>query len=259
MSRVVADPYVQRDQPAGVPPLMLTGERTLPDVPAENYWFMRHLAVYEWIAARVSGLRVLDLACGEGYGAAALARTAASVTGVDANPEAHEHARLRYSAPGLRFERAMLEHYGDPGICDVVTLLQTIEHLHNPEDALAHLRTLVAPGGVVYISTPNLLTIAGPGAVKSDNPWHLREYRAHEFRALCEAVFASVEIHGVYHAGRLRAHDRALALGWDRLHRRVGVTKPFYERFTASITARDFELTMQRPLYRALDFLAVCR
>ena len=46
---------MQRDQPEGVPPLELTGERTLPDVPEENYWFRRHLAVYEWIAARVRG------------------------------------------------------------------------------------------------------------------------------------------------------------------------------------------------------------
>ena len=45
--------YLQRDQPEGVPPLALTGERTLPDVPEENYWFRRHLVVYEWIAARV--------------------------------------------------------------------------------------------------------------------------------------------------------------------------------------------------------------
>ena len=36
-------PYLQRDQPEGVPPLALTGERTLPDVPEENYWFRRHL------------------------------------------------------------------------------------------------------------------------------------------------------------------------------------------------------------------------
>ncbi len=56
--------YVQRGQPAGVPPLSLTGERTLPDVPAENYWFRRHLVVYEWIAARVGGRRVIDMACG---------------------------------------------------------------------------------------------------------------------------------------------------------------------------------------------------
>ena len=56
-----------------MPPLSLTGERTLPDVPEENYWFRRHLAVYEWIAARAHGRRVVDLACGEGYGSAVLA------------------------------------------------------------------------------------------------------------------------------------------------------------------------------------------
>src|SRR6187401_2208858 len=92
----VADLYVQRDQPPGVPPLHLTGERTLPDVPEENYWYRRHLVVYEWIAGRAHGRRIVDLACGEGYGSAVLARAARSVIGVDANPEAFEHARLRY-------------------------------------------------------------------------------------------------------------------------------------------------------------------
>ena len=97
--------YVQQNQPDGVPPLELTGERTLPDVPAENYWFRRHLAVYEWIAERCAGLEVVDMASGEGYGTHVLARRARRVTGVDANPEAHEHARLKYSRPGIRFER----------------------------------------------------------------------------------------------------------------------------------------------------------
>src|ERR1700716_2680298 len=87
--------YVQQHQPPRVPPLELTGERTLPDVPEENYWFRRHLAVYEWISGRVAGARVIDMACGEGYGSDVLARSAASVVGVDANPDAHEHARLR--------------------------------------------------------------------------------------------------------------------------------------------------------------------
>src|SRR4051794_41863519 len=96
--------YVQRDQPHGVPPLQLTGERTLPDVPEENYWFRRHLAVYEWIAARTHGRRVVDLACGEGYGTAVLARTARSVVGVDANPPAFQHAPAQYTSEGGRLE-----------------------------------------------------------------------------------------------------------------------------------------------------------
>src|SRR5436305_2265761 len=109
------DLYLQQNQPSGVPPLELTGERTLPDVPAENYWFQRHLTVYQWIAARVVGQRVLDMACGEGYGSDVVARAAASVVGVDANPEAHEHARLRYRRPNLRFERGMVENFCQPG------------------------------------------------------------------------------------------------------------------------------------------------
>ena len=71
----------QRNQPEGVPPLSLTGERTLPDVPAENYWYRRHLVVYRWIAERCRGLDVVDLACGEGYGTDVLAGAARSVTG----------------------------------------------------------------------------------------------------------------------------------------------------------------------------------
>src|SRR5215213_613485 len=186
----------QQHQPDGVPPLELTGERTLPDVPAENYWFRRHLAVYEWIAERSAGLEVVDMACGEGYGTDVLARRARTVTGVDANPEAHEHARLKYTRPGVRFARDLVESYDEP--CDAVVFLQTIEHVHDPEAELRHFRDLLRPGGAAYVSTPNLLTLAPPGAEKSDNPWHLKEYRAEEFRELCEGVFDDVELWGLF-------------------------------------------------------------
>ena len=173
---------VQSDQPAGVPPLELTGERTLPDVPAENYWFRRHLAVYEWVAERCHGLDVADMTGGEGYGVEVLARRALQVTGVDANPEAHEHARLKYTRPGVRFVRDLVESYSEP--CDAVVFLQTIEHVEDPAAVLRHFRAMLRPAGTAYVSTPNLLTLAPPGASKSDNPWHLREYRAEEFRRI---------------------------------------------------------------------------
>jgi 2-polyprenyl-3-methyl-5-hydroxy-6-metoxy-1,4-benzoquinol methylase len=249
--------YVQENQPAGVPPLQLTGERTLPDVPAENYWFQRHLAIYEWIASRTGGLRVLDMACGEGYGSDVLARTAASVVGLDANPDAHEHARLRYRRGNLRFERGMVENFGEPGEYDAVVFLQTIEHVQDPEAVLAHLRRLLAPRGVAYVSTPNVLTLAPAGQAKSDNPWHVREYRAEGFRTLCQSVFDRVELLGLFHARKLRAHALALALGWDAVHRRLGLTELFYDRFTPAISARDFALRPRR-LDDALDFLAIC-
>jgi SAM-dependent methyltransferase len=244
---------VQQHQPHGVPPLELTGERTLPDVPVENYWFRRHLAVYEWIAARCAGLDVVDMACGEGYGTGVLARHARRVTGVDANPDAFEHASAKYTQAGVRFVRDLIETYIEP--CDAVVFLQTIEHVKQPEKVLAHFKQMA---DVVYVSTPNVLTLAPPGADKSDNPWHLREYRAREFRALCERTFDRVELYGLFHARKLRLHELALRAGWDGVHSTLGITKPFYDRFTPAISARDFALR-EGPLDRALDFVAVLR
>ena len=247
--------YLQENQPPGVPPLPLTGERTLPDVPEENYWYRRHLVVYEWIAARVRGLRVVDMACGEGYGADVLTRAAAGVVGVDANPEAHEHARLRYRRPNLRYERDLVETFSEP--CDAVVFLQTIEHVQDPGAILEHFKSMLSSGGVAYVSTPNLLTLAPPGAEKSDNPWHVKEYRAAEFRQLCEAHFPRVELLGLYHARKLRAHELAIKLGWDSVHKRLGLTGRFYDRFTPAIATSDFRLGGEG-LGKALDFVAVC-
>jgi SAM-dependent methyltransferase len=244
--------HLQQDQPEGVPPLPLTGERTLPDVPEENYWYRRHVAVYEWIAARCAGLRVADLACGEGYGSELLARSASEVVGVDANPEAFEHARLRYSGPKLSFRRGLVEEFGEP--VDAVVFLQTIEHIHDPDALLARIAAM-AP--VAYISTPNRLTLAGPEAEKSDNPWHLREYDIAQYRELLEPHFDRVEVLGLFHARKLRAHELAIRLGWDRFHRATRLTKSFYDRFVPAISASDFSLRADG-LDEALDFLAVC-
>jgi SAM-dependent methyltransferase len=244
--------HLQRNQPPGVPPLELTGERTLPDLPEENYWFRRHLAVYEWIAERCEGLRVADLACGEGYGSAVLARRAAQVVGVDANPEAHEHARLKYRSPNLRFECSLVESFAEP--CDAIVFLQTIEHVPEPR---ALLRRCAELAPLAFVSTPNRLTLAPPGAERSDNPWHLREYTLQEYRELLEPCFSRVDLLGLFHARKLRAHELALRLGWDRVHPALRLTRPFYSRFVPAISSHDFALR-ETELQRALDFIAVC-
>ena len=254
----------QGGQPAGVAPLELTGERTLPDVPQENYWYRRHAVVYEWIRARVGGLRVVDMACGEGYGTDVLARTARSVVGVDANLEAFAHARAKYERPGVHFVRTLIDMFDEP--CDAVVFLQTIEHVTNPGEILDRFRGLVADSDApaVYVSTPNVLTLAPAGAERSGNPWHVHEYRAREFRALCEAHFGRVELFGLFHARMLAAHEFALKrLHWDAVHARLGITERFYDRFTPAISERDFRLVAADDagplggLDGALDFVAV--
>ena len=114
---------------------------------------------------------------------------------------------------------------------------------------------------LAYISTPNRLTLAPAGAVKSENPWHLREYTAAEYRELLEPHFSQVRLFGLFHARKLRVHERALRLGWDRVHKATRITKPFYDRFTPAIAASDFALRDEADcdLDEALDFLAVLR
>src|SRR5262249_42508682 len=115
--------------------------------------------------------------------------------------------------------------------------------------------------GTVFVSTPNVLTLAPSGASRSDNPWHVHEYRAEEFERLCRAHFATVELYGLFHARKLRAHELALRLGWDAVHSRLGLTRRFYDWFTPAIAASDFALrgAATADLDRALDFLAICR
>jgi 2-polyprenyl-3-methyl-5-hydroxy-6-metoxy-1,4-benzoquinol methylase len=198
------------------------------------------------------------MASGEGYGADLLATRAASVVGVEANPDAFDHARLRYRRANLRFERSMVEVYAEP--CDAVVFLQTIEHLQDPGAVLEHFKAILAPRGIVFVSTPNVLTLAPPGEERSGNPWHVREYRPDEFRDLCAAHFAHVELYGLFHARKLAVHQVAIErLRWDAIHARLGVTKRFYDRFVPAIGARDFAVRARRDLAPALDLIAVLR
>src|SRR5204863_266608 len=129
----------------------------------------------------------------------------------------------------------------------------------NPEEVLAHFRDLLRPGGVAYVTTPNVLTLAPPGAQKSDNPWHVKEYRAHEFRELCESVFDRVELLGLFHARKLRVHELAIRhLGWDAVHKRPGIPKPFHARFTPAISQRDFRPAPGPPARPSRRSAATC-
>ena len=88
------------------------------------------------------------------------------VVGVDANPEAHEHARLRYVRPNLRFERDLVESFSEP--CDAVVFLQTIEHVQDPGAILEHFKSMLEPGrpGLRLDPEPAHPGAAGGGEVR---------------------------------------------------------------------------------------------
>jgi glycosyltransferase involved in cell wall biosynthesis len=150
-----------------------------------------HVARYAVAAALCRGRRVLDVACGEGYGSW-LMRTrwgAASVHGVDVSPAALAVARARFDAPGItwvemdadRLDAAVL---GPP--FDLVVSLETVEHVRDPDAFLRTLGSLLAPGGTLVVSCPNDHWYYGPG--RSKNPWHRHTFSFEEFRARATAV-----------------------------------------------------------------------
>ena len=157
-----------------------------------------HMARYQLAAAYCKDKRVLDIACGEGYGSYALKRFgAASVEGVDNVPVAIETARRLFGAPGINYQVGDAEQVDGlfpPGEFDVVVSLETIEHLRDPAAFLRALKRVAKDDAVIIVSCPNDHWYY-PGADQS-NPFHVRKYAFEEFRSLTTEVLGADAVWG---------------------------------------------------------------
>jgi SAM-dependent methyltransferase len=136
------------------PNLAFTGERFLPEV--RGAIFFEHWHRYAVTAPLVRGKRVLDAACGEGYGTSLLASSAASAVGVDVSSDAIAHASERYAGPNVRFVASSVTRLplADASV-DAVVSFETIEHLAEQREMLAEFRRVLTHDGVLVISSPN--------------------------------------------------------------------------------------------------------
>ena len=169
-----------------VPAMEYTGERMVPEAAdAHTYW--EHLYRYKFAIGFVKGKRVLDIACGEGYGSSALTRAgASSLVGVDVSAEACEHARLKYGVDA-RVGDAQNIPLADDSV-DVVVSFETIEHVPDPPRFLDECARVLAPGGTLIVSTPNRdLYRESMGGV--ENPFHCAEMNVEEFEAILKPRF----------------------------------------------------------------------
>lgn len=179
---------------ADSPAMPFTGERFTPECVRE-IWY-EHWHRYAFARRLVAGKRVLDAACGEGYGSAMLASVARDVVGVDIDEISITHARERYGATtNLRYERrdATALDFADASF-DVVTCFETLEHVEAQQAMLDGFVRLLAKDGVLIVSSPDKHTYSEVAGFR--NEFHVRELYREELTALLKPRFADVRLYG---------------------------------------------------------------
>jgi SAM-dependent methyltransferase len=171
-----------------------TGERFLPELGGRIRY--EHLHRYALARELARDRVVLDLACGEGYGAAMLASVAAQVVGVDQDARTIEHAEARYGGrANLTFRRGSCDVVPiADGSVDLVVSFETIEHHDRHEEMLREIKRVLRPAGALIISSPNRATYSDRSAYH--NPFHVKELSLEELVALLRRHFACVRLYG---------------------------------------------------------------
>ncbi|MBB3258020.1 glycosyltransferase involved in cell wall biosynthesis/SAM-dependent methyltransferase [Paraburkholderia bannensis] len=186
--------------------MKFTGERFVPD--QKGNIELEHVHRYLCAAELCKGKTVLDIACGEGYGSSLLARSAASVIGVDIAQEAVDHASQHHAAANLQFRLGSAAKMPiDDASIDVVVSFETIEHHDQHDEMMAEIRRVLRPGGLLIMSSPDRVVYSEIPGFR--NEYHVKELTREEFETLVRASFKHVAIYGqrVVYASALLAEQ----------------------------------------------------
>lgn len=233
-------------------------ERIVPDE-VEPGIVASHLKRYEFAVPFCEGRRVLDAGCGVGYGSARVAERAALVLGIDADDQAVEYARRRYTRANLDFAVMDLHdlRLADESF-DTVCCFETIEHADRPERALAELARVLRPSGTLLVSTPN----ARETTSTPQNPHHRIEWSAADFECFLRRYFSDVRLYG-QRRRQTRRHRLLQRLDVLGLRRHAGFLAPLGRRVTgtpatAEVRLDDVVISEDR-IEQANELVAVCR
>ncbi len=212
-------------------------------------FFAEHLKAYEFLKGNACGKKVLEVGCGDGYGADYLARAASEVTALDYDEAVIAAARNKYGRPNLKFlpmDAGALRFEDDS--FDIVCSFQVIEHI--PQAGipryLSEIKRVLRPKGSFYLSTLNLEHAVKSPKTYEKNPAHCKEFVLEELKSLLLSQFAQVDIYGLHLTPKHRFYRRLKKIGLP--------VKRFYD----SITTADFQVASAN-LRRCVSFICVCR
>jgi SAM-dependent methyltransferase len=171
--------------------------------------FLKHLKPYQYLIDQVRDRNVLDVGCGPGYGSFILSHHARAVTGVDVDSRCIDFGRREFGRDNLEFIQA--DVYDLPRVLpdrtfDLICALEFIEHLERPEEFLRLSRSLLAPKGRLFLTTPNRLVRSVTGTPW--NPDHVQEFDAGSYRSLLAEAFDEVVLKGITGSERAVRYNR---------------------------------------------------
>lgn len=213
-----------------------TGERVIPGEVDTDLW-NEHLARYAFAQRLTSWKRVLEIACGTGYGTSYLATASQSIIGIDISHEALQYATSHFESPNLHYLAASATALPFPDHhFDLVIAYEVIEHLSGWERLLAEAHRVLTPSGQLILSTPNKEYYAESRKQSGPNPYHAHEFTFEEFRAALQAVFPHVSIFLQNHADGIVFHPLAPG-GATSLHVESTAADPATAHFFLAVCA----------------------
>lgn len=220
-----------------------------------------HLKRYRFAYPYCEGKRVLDVACGVGYGSHYLAETARDVAGVEIDPESVAYAKNNYALPNVTFHEmdAARLQFNDHSF-DVVCSFETIEHLSDIDAYLREIARVMKPDGLYIVSTPQVKKTTHRPA----NPFHTIEFSKADFEALLRKRFYDLEFYG---QRRIQSPVHAVLQKLDFLNLRSKIVPKAIVKQAAKALGTtpideigfDDLVISKENLSKAAEFLVICR
>ncbi|MDR5588258.1 class I SAM-dependent methyltransferase [Clostridium aquiflavi] len=183
-----------------------TGERFVPDIKINNQIQAEHYHRYESIKDLVKNKKVLDAACGEGFGTNILAEYCSEIIGIDISEEAIRNANKKYNKRNISFCKESIEKLPfDNDVFDVVVSFETIEHVNEKIQKcfLEEIHRVLKKDGIVIMSTPDKGNMDRNG----HNHFHVKEFDKNEFVQFLSSKFNTIDLHEQFYIGNLSIID----------------------------------------------------